>query len=163
MTQSTDPVAPQGAWQRGKALIRRANAFGGHLPYDLVALPARLAPAMVFWQSARTKVDGISIKDSTWFLFEHVYALPIIPPATATVLATVAEHVLPVLLVLGLFSRLSALGLLGMTAVIQLFVFPDAWVTHALWAASLVCVVALGPGRLSLDHVFGLEARPPKR
>jgi putative oxidoreductase len=73
------------------------------------------------------------------------------------VLATVAEHVLPVLLVLGLMSRISALGLLVMTAVIQLFVFPEAWITHALWAAALLVVIAHGPGRLSLDHALKLD------
>jgi putative oxidoreductase len=58
--------------------------------------------------------------------------LPLVPPAPAAVVASVAEHVLPVLLVLGFFARLSALGLLLMTAVIQIFVFPGAWVTHGL-------------------------------
>jgi putative oxidoreductase len=112
---------------------------------------------VVFWQSARTKVDGFSIKEQTYFLFENVYALPVIPPAWAAVLATLAEHVLPVLLILGLLSRLSALGLLVMTAVIQIFVFPAAWVTHGLWAVALLVVVAHGPGRLSLDHLLGLD------
>jgi putative oxidoreductase len=139
------------------ALIRRFNAAAGLIPYDLVALAARLFPAVVFWQSGRTKVEGLSIKDSTWFLFQDLYALPLIPPAWAAVLATVAEHLFPVLLVLGLLSRLSALGLLAMTAVIQIFVFPEAWVTHGLWAAAFLVVAAQGPGRLSLDHVLGLD------
>jgi putative oxidoreductase len=139
------------------ALIRRFNAAVGLIPYDLVALAARLFPAVVFWQSGRTKVEGLSIKDSTWFLFQDLYALPLIPPAWAAVLATVAEHLFPVLLVLGLLSRLSALGLLAMTAVIQVFVFPEAWVTHGLWAAAFLVVAAQGPGRLSLDHVLGLD------
>lgn len=139
------------------ALIRRFNAGAGLIPYDLVALAARLFPAVVFWQSGRTKVDGFAIKDSTWFLFQDLYALPLIPPAWAAVMATVAEHVFPVLLVLGFLSRVSALGLLVMTAVIQVFVFPEAWVTHGLWAAALLVVAAQGPGRLSLDHVLGLD------
>jgi putative oxidoreductase len=141
------------------AFVRRLNALGGHVPQDLVTLAARLFPAAVFWLSARTKVDGFTIKDQTYFLFEHVYALPLIPPAPAAVLATVAEHVLPVLLILGLFSRLSAVGLLVMTLVIQLFVFPAAWVTHGLWAAALLVVVAQGPGRLSLDWLLRLDSR----
>jgi putative oxidoreductase len=142
------------------ALIRRFNAAAGLIPYDVVALAARLFPAVVFWQSGRTKVEGLSIKDSTWFLFQDLYALPLIPPAWAAVLATVAEHLFPVLLVLGLLSRLSALGLLAMTAVIQVFVFPEAWVTHGLWAAAFLVVAAQGPGRLSLDHVLGLDRGP---
>jgi putative oxidoreductase len=162
MTESIETPAPTGLVPRGRAMLRRINALCDHLPYDLVALVARIAPAMVYWQSARTKVDGFTIKDSTYFLFEHVYALPVIPPATATVVATLAEHVLPVLLVLGLLSRLSALGLLTMTAVIQLFVFPDAWITHGLWAAALLVIVAQGPGRLSLDHLLKLDRTGPK-
>ncbi len=135
------------------AALRRLNALGGLIPADLVLLAARVFPAVVFWNSARTKVEVFRIKDSTWFLFEHVYALPLIPHTWAAVLATLAEHALPVLLVLGLLSRFAAAGLLVMTAVIQVFVFPDAWVTHGLWAA----VVAQGPGRLSIDRVLGLD------
>jgi putative oxidoreductase len=65
--------------------------------------------------------------------------------------------VLPILLVLGLFTRFAALGLLGMTAVIEIFVYPDAWVTHGLWAASFLALIARGPGRLSVDHLFGFD------
>lgn len=137
--------------------IGQINRLADHLPHDVVALAARIFPAVVFWQSARTKVDGLTIKDSTYFLFEQVYALPLIPPAIAAQLATVAEHLLPVLLVLGLFARVGALGLLGMTAVIQVFVFPEAWVTHGLWATALLVVLAQGPGRVSLDHLLGLD------
>jgi putative oxidoreductase len=79
------------------------------------------------------------------------------------VLATLAEHILPVLLVLGLLSRLSALGLLAMTAVIQIFVFPAAWVTHGLWAVALLVIVAQGPGRLSADHLLGLDRGAGRR
>jgi putative oxidoreductase len=142
-------------------LIHRFNAAAGLIPYDLVALAARIFPAIVFWQSGRTKVDGFAIKDSTWFLFQDLYALPLIPPAWAAVAATVAEHVLPVLLVLGLLSRISAIGLLTMIAVIQIFVFPEAWLTHGLWAVALLVVAAQGPGRLSADQVLRLDrARP---
>lgn len=163
MTHSTETTPPHSPPVDSRDMIRQINALGGHIPQDLLALAARVFPAVVFWQSARTKVDGFSIKDSTYFLFEHVYALPLIPHAPAAVLATVAEHVLPVLLILGVFARFSALGLLIMTAVIQVFVFPDAWVTHGLWAAALLVIVAQGPGRLSLDHLFGLDAGKAKR
>ncbi|MFN4057685.1 MAG: DoxX family protein [Roseinatronobacter sp.] len=90
------------------------------MPNDLVLLAAQIFPAVVVWQSARRKVDGFSIKDSTYFQFEHLYALPLIPPLPAASLATLAEHILPVLLVAGLFARASAFGLLVMTLVIQL-------------------------------------------
>ena len=138
-------------------MLQKLNLTFSTIPDALVALMLRVFPALVFWQSGQTKVDGVSIKESTWFLFEHEYALPLIPPELAAIMATVAEHLLPVLLVLGLFARLSALGLLGMTAVIQLFVYPDAWMTHGLWAAPLLAVVARGPGRWSLDRLAGID------
>lgn len=138
-------------------MIRKLNLSLSSIPDALVALMLRVFPALIFWQSGQTKVEGFSIKDSTWFLFEHEYALPLIPHEVAAVMATVAEHLLPVLLILGLFTRLSALGLLGMTAVIQIFVYPDAWMTHGLWAAPLLAVVARGPGRWSVDHVAGID------
>ena len=127
------------------------------IPVDPVLFLLRVFPALVFWQSGRTKVEGFQIKDSTWFLFEHEYSLPLIPSEVAAVLATLAEHLLPVLLILGVLTRLSALGLLGMTAVIQIFVYPDAWMTHGLWAAALLAVAAQGPGRWSVDRWAGLE------
>jgi putative oxidoreductase len=151
-TEGTDPRL--GGLTR---LIVRLNALGERVPYAVVALAARVFPAVVFWQSARTKVDGLSIKDSTWFLFEHEYALPVIPSAWAAVLATVSEHVFAVLLILGLMTRFSALALLTMTAVIQVFVYPGAWVTHGLWAACFLILIARGPGALSADRALGLD------
>lgn len=142
-------------------MIRLINTLVARIPADAVQLALRVFPAMVFWQSGRTKVDGFTIKDSTWFLFEHEFALPLIPPDLAAVMATVAEHALPVLMILGLLTRVSALGLLGMTAVIQVFVYPSAWVTHGLWACALLAVAAYGPGRWSLDHLLRLERTDP--
>jgi putative oxidoreductase len=156
----TTGTTTEGAAQRPGGLtplIARLNALGERIPYALVALAARVFPAVVFWQSARTKVDGFAIRDSTWFLFEHEYALPVIPSAWAAVLATVSEHVFAVLLILGLMTRVSALALLTMTAVIQVFVYPEAWVTHGLWAACFLILIARGPGALSLDRVLGLD------
>jgi putative oxidoreductase len=142
--------------------LARLNTFANHISFDLVALGLRVFPAMVFLQSGRTKVEGFAIKDSTWFLFEHEYALPLIPPGAAAVLATAAEHLLPALLILGLLTRFSALGLLAMTVVIQVFVYPGAWVTHGLWGAALLALVAIGPGRWSLDHLLGLDSARPR-
>lgn len=139
-------------------MIAALNALIARLPADAVLFALRFFPAVVFWQSGRTKVDGFAIKDSTWFLFEHEYALPLIPHSWAAVLATVAEHLLPALLIAGLLSRLSALGLLAMTAVIQVLVYPSAWVTHGMWACALLAVAAWGPGRWSVDHVLGLDS-----
>lgn len=143
-------------------MLSRLNALPARIPADLVALMLRLFPALVFWQSGRTKVEGLTIRDQTWFLFEHEYALPLVPSEVAAVLATLAEHALPVLMILGLLTRLSALGLLAMTAVIQIFVYPGAWITHGLWAAALLAAAAGGPGRISLDHLLRLDrARGP--
>jgi putative oxidoreductase len=140
-------------------LIRRLNHLFDQIPHDVVALTLRIFPALVFFQSGRTKVEGLfTIKNSTWFLFEQEYALPLIPSDLAAVLGTTAEHVLPVLIILGLFTRFAALGLLGMTAVIEIFVYPDAWVTHGLWAAAFLAVIAHGPGTWSLDRLLGLDA-----
>ncbi len=150
---STHPV-PKAALFR---LVSALNRLMSKLPQDIPALAARIFPAAVFWLSGRTKVDGFSIKDSTWLLFEDLYALPLIPPHWAAVGATTAEHLFPVLLVLGLFTRLSALALLGMTLVIQTFVFPEAWVTHGLWATAFLWLIAKGPGRLSLDRLLRLD------
>ena len=125
------------------------------IPDDLIALVARLGIAGIFWLSGRTKVEGLfTLTDSTFLLFREDYALPLIPPVPAAYLATTAEHVFPILLVLGLATRLSAGALLGMTAVIQLFVYPAAWPTHLSWAAPLLYLVARGAGLWSVDGVF---------
>ena len=139
-----------------RALIRLNAAFA-RVPLDLVRIALRLFPAFVFLQSGRTKVEGLTIKPSTYYLFEHDYALPLIPPEIAAPLATGAEHLLPALMIAGLFTRVAALGLIGMTAVIEIFVYPEAWITHGLWASALLALVVLGPGRLSLDRVLGVD------
>jgi len=154
MSESTLTTGTSGL----RGLIRTVNGYySRYVPADLVAFAARFFVAWVFWLSARTKVDGFAIADSTWYLFEHEYALPVIPFAVAAVLATLAEHVLSVLLITGLFTRFAATGLLVMTAVIQTFVYPEAWLTHGLWATSLLAILAYGPGRLSLDRLLGLD------
>ncbi|MCS0633906.1 DoxX family protein [Telluria mixta] len=116
----------------------------------------RVAIAAIFFLSGRTKVQGLfTIKESTYELFRSEYALPLIPPELAAQMAATAEHVFPLLLVLGLCTRGAALGLLGMTAVIEIFVYPDAWPTHLSWAALLLPLVAKGGGKWSLDRVGG--------
>ena len=126
----------------------------GHIPNDLIALVARLSRAGVFWRSGETKLDGWSVSDSAVYLFENEYRLPLIDPWLAAHLAAFAEHVFPVLLVVGLASRFSALALLAMTLVIEIFVYPDAWPTHGTWAACLLFIAARGPGLFSIDALI---------
>lgn len=137
------------------------------IPDDAIALLARIGIGATFWVSGQTKIQGLvldpiggvvtlglpRLAPSTVDLFRDEYALPLLPPEFAAPLAAIAEHVFPLLIVLGLATRLSAAALLGMTLVIQVFVYPDAWPTHATWAAALVFLLARGPGALSLDRL----------
>ena len=124
---------------------------------SLLLLIQRLGIAAIFFQSGRTKVDGwFTLSDGTFELFRTDYALPFIPPVPAAYAATISEHVFPILLVLGLFTRLSATALLGMTLVIEIFVYPDAWPTHLSWAGLLLPLIALGGGRFALDRKLGI-------
>jgi putative oxidoreductase len=126
---------------------------------DMLALVQRVAIAAIFFLSGRTKVDGLfTLNDSALTLFQEDYKLPVIPPEAAAWLAAGAEHLFPVLLVLGLATRLSAIALLGMTLVIQVFVYPDAWPTHLSWAGLLMALTVYGAGRASVDHWIGKRA-----
>lgn len=135
------------------------------IPEAITLLLARLAIATVFWKSAQTKIASgeflgqkwafYDLSASTTMLFEYEYDLPLLPPEIAAYMATFAEFFLSILIVLGLFTRLSAFGFLIMTLVIQIFVYPSAWPTHILWAALLLYVLKDGPGKLSLDHILG--------
>ncbi len=139
----------------GKHPLARINRLFAYLPNDIVYLFVRIAAAHVFWASGRTKVDGFALKPITIDLFRDEYALPVIPPEIAAYMAAIAEHALPILLVIGLASRLSAAGLAVMTLVIQFLVYPDAWwPQHSLWLGLLLVIVASGPGRLSIDHLL---------
>jgi putative oxidoreductase len=158
MYEAHVPARPASATRRARGLGRRFNAAADRLPYAVVAAAARFFPAAIFWMSGRSKVDGFRLQESTYYLFEHEYALPVIPPGVAAWMATFAEHLFPVLLVLGLFTRLSALALLCMTLVIEVFVYPGAWVTHGLWVACFLMLIARGPGALSLDRIIGIDA-----
>ena len=140
----------------GRHPLARINALMERIPFDLVQLFARIAAGHVFWASGRTKVEGWSLRPITIDLFRDEYALPVISPELAAYLATTAEHLLPILLLFGLGSRVAAAGLAVMTLVIQFFVYPDAWWSqHSLWLGLLLVVIVSGPGRLSLDHLLG--------
>lgn len=135
-------------------LVEKAIALFGEIPYALIALMARVAPAAVFWQSGQTKLEGWRVSDNAIYLFREEYKLPLIDPAIAAHLAAFAEHFFPILLVLGLATRFAALALLGMTLVIEIFVYPDAWPTHLSWAGLLLPLIAKGGGDWSLDRLI---------
>lgn len=133
---------------------RLAHWLNRHIPDAVPLLTARLGIAAIFFLSGRTKVSGVlTITPETHELFRSEYALPLVPSTLAAHLATYSEHVFPILLVLGLFTRLSAAALLGMTLVIQTFVYPDAWSTHLSWTALLLLLIARGGGAWSVDRL----------
>ncbi|MDF3862870.1 DoxX family protein [Pseudomonas denitrificans (nom. rej.)] len=124
----------------------------------VLCLVARVGIAATFFLSGRTKVEGLlTITPSTYELFRTEYMLPLVPPQIAAHLATYAEHLFPLLLVVGLCTRLSALALLGMTTVIEVFVYPDAWPTHLVWAGLLLLLIGRGAGGWSLDRALGIR------
>lgn len=128
------------------------------VPESAIALLMRIGIAVPFFLSGRTKVEGVlTLKDSTFYLFAEEYRVPLLPPDLAAHAATWAEHALPVLIVLGLLTRPAALGLLVMTAVIQLFVVPGGWPTHLLWLAPLVYLISRGPGGWSVDRLLRVD------
>ena len=125
------------------------------LPPSLLLLIQRLGIAAVFFMSGRTKVDGwLTVSDSAFELFRSDYALPFVKPEIAAYAATYSEHLFPLLLVLGLFTRFAALALLIMTSIIEIFVYPAAWPTHLSWAGLMLPLIALGGGKLSLDRIL---------
>lgn len=138
------------------------------IPYSLVALVARFSIAAVFWKSGQTKIEGLAIdivagtvelgwpklSASAIPLFAEEYKVPLLPPELAAYAAAFAEHLFPLLILLGLATRFSALALLGMTLVIQVFVYPDAYPTHGVWAATLLLLVSQGPGVVALDRLI---------
>ena len=146
-------------------LTRRAVDLCARVPDAWIALLGRFSVAAIFWKSGQTKIQGFSLDivsgeiqlgmprlaDAVVDLFRDEYRLPLLPPELAAIMAAWAEHVFPALILLGLATRFSALALLAMTAAIQVFVYPDAYPTHGVWAAVLLFLVARGPGPLSLD------------
>lgn len=149
---TTTALTPRAAYDAAATRLARA------VPESVLLLAARVALAAIFWQSGRTKVEGwLTVSDNAVALFADEYRLPLLDPALAAHLAAYAEHLLPLLLLLGLATRAAALGLLAMTAVIQVFVYPDAWPTHLSWAALMLLLVRQGGGAFSLDRALRLR------
>jgi|ERR1051326_377021 putative oxidoreductase len=130
-----------------RAAVDRLNA----VPYWILALPLRLAIATVFWNSGMAKLANW---DTTLALFADDYQLPLLPPVIAAYLAASVELTTPPLLVLGLLTRPVAALLLGMTTIIEVFVYPEAWPTHIQWAAMLLTLLCRGAGSASADHIL---------
>lgn len=169
---TTSETSPASA--RTDGLIPCVIDLLDRIPHSLIAFVARFSIAAVFWKSGQTKIQGLevdlvsgvfqfgipSLSLSAIPLFVEEYRLPIVPPELAAYMAAFAEHFFPLLILLGLATRFSALALLGMTAVIQLFVYPDAYPTHGTWAAVLLYLAARGPGALSIDRwISGIAGR----
>ena len=153
--------------------IARSVELLDRIPASLVALVARVGIGATFWLSGQTKIEGLvldpvglhaefgwpHVSEGALELFRSEYALPLLPPELAATMAAFSEHLFPLLLVLGLGTRFAAMALLGMTAVIEVFVYPDAWPTHAVWAACLLFLVARGAGTISIDHLLARRLR----
>lgn len=170
------PPEKKGFFDSARAGIGQVIAILSRIPDSLIAVIGRFSIAAVFWLSGQTKIEGFAIdlvqgqfslgiprlSDNAVALFQDEYALPLLSPVLAATLAATAEHVFPVLLLLGLATRFSALALLGMTVVIQILVYPGAYATHGVWATVLLFLIAKGPGTLSIDHWikrrYGLNA-----
>jgi len=164
----TNQIATTSARSTALALVGRVLRWLNGVPYSLLAIPLRLAVAIVFWNSGTTKLANW---DSALALFTDEYKVPLLPPEIAAYMAATVELTTPVLLVLGLLTRPASAILLGMVTVIQVFVYPLAWPTHIQWAAMLLVLLCRGPGKWSLDHLlwrrFGsyaeLSANRPNR
>ena len=151
----------------------KANAYFERIPESLIAALGRFSIAAVFWKSGQTKIEGFALdivdgtyefgwprlSESALALFHDEYRLPFLSPELAASLAALAEHLFPVLLLIGLATRFSAAALLVMTLVIQVFVYPDAYPTHGAWATVLVYLMARGGGAFSVDHWIARRAK----
>ena len=137
---------------------RATESLSSRWGEGLALLFTRIALAGVFWRSGQTKVaEGtwLEVSDTTRYLFETEYSRVPLPADLAATLATWSEHLFPILLVLGLATRLSALALLGMTLVIQTFVYPEAWwPVHSLWAAMALVLISRGSGAFGIDALL---------
>lgn len=140
------------------SLIDRFVNVVARIPADLILILARLGIGAIFLRSGLLKLDGWE-SGLTLALFESEYKLPFLSPELAAPLAMGAELTLPFLLFLGLGTRFAALALFGMTATIQIFVYPNAFDTHAVWAVALLTLVKMGAGRFSLDHLVAAKTR----
>lgn len=131
--------------------MTRILALFERIPYWLIALVCRIGLAKVFWSSAMTHLASWP---TTLYLFANNYHVPLLPPGIAAYLAVAMELAMPPLLLFGLATRFAALGLFGMTLVIEVFIYPAAWPTHIQWAAMMLVLMWHGAGPISLDRLI---------
>jgi putative oxidoreductase len=134
-------------------LINQSIALFERIPYDVIAILSRIGIGTVFFRPGLLKVEGWS-SGTTVALFREEYKLPLISPELAAYMGTAMELAMPILLFVGLFTRFAAFALLIMTLVIQIFVYPNAFDTHATWAVCFLILIKYGAGTFSLDHLI---------
>ena len=150
-------VTPTRPSSRLARLLLKLQASLEAVPYSVLAMPLRLGVAWIFWSSAQVKLINWQ---RTIDFFAEEYRVPILPPELAASLSLAIEIACPILLVLGLLSRFAVVVLMGMTAVIQIFVYPEAWPTHLQWVAMMLVLLCRGAGKFSLDHLLWRWLRP---
>jgi putative oxidoreductase len=132
--------------------LHQAIALLDRFPPSILQLMFRIAIAAVFWSSGLTKIASW---DTTIALFRDEYMVPLLPPEIAAVISATFELSCSMLIVVGLATRLATLPLLSMTFVIEVFVYPEYWTQHLMWASILLFLLTKGPGAFSLDHYVG--------
>jgi len=147
MSLAHNALAPSAVGQLGRAAIARLEA----VPLAVPELVLRLGVPLAFWRSGNVKIASWN---TTLQLFANEYRVPLLPPELAAWLATAVELTTPILLLLGLATRLGAAAMLDMTLVIQIFVYPENYPDHLLWAGPLLYLILRGPGALSIDHLI---------
>ena len=156
MTRTATFPSPMTLAERAETILYALGRF----PVAILQFLLRFSMASVFWHAGMTKIASW---DTTIALFRDEYMVPILPPELAASLAAAVELTCPVLLVLGFATRLATLPMLGMTFVIEVFVYPEQWIEHLMWASILVFILTRGPGALSLDHVIARKFLPGRK
>jgi putative oxidoreductase len=160
MAELVAPHAPTSWITRVRTHFLRLRSVLERTPFSLIQLAMRISIGFVFFNSGLLKARSFEFAVK---LFEAEYRLPLLPPELAARLAMSVEIVVPIFLFVGLATRLATLPLLGMVLVIQVLVYPQAWVEHLLWASVLLVLLTRGAGVLSLDHIIerALARRDP--
>ena len=135
------------------AMVRQLERF----PLSIIQLAMRIGVGAVFFNAGLLKYNSWEF---TVQLFRDEYKVPVLDPVMAAQIAMIQELTIPVLLFVGLATRIATVPLLGMIAVIQTFVYPNAWTEHLVWGSILVFLLTRGPGVLSVDHLIARRFSP---